>query len=45
MHQSRKALGKARVCGLCYKQVAKDVWQWLGASKFRAEGETEIMNW
>jgi hypothetical protein len=45
MHQSCKTLGRARASGLRYGQVAKDVWQGLGNSKFRADGETEITNW
>lgn len=46
MQQSCKASGAARTCGLCYRQVAKDIWQGLVGkdTKFRVEGETEIIN-
>ena len=46
MKLSCKALWTARACGLWDRQVAKDVWQGLveQATKFRAGGETEIIN-
>jgi hypothetical protein len=36
-----------RACGLCYRGMAKDIWQRLDgtSTKFREVGEVEIINW